>query len=260
VRWYHALPFLALNLNFIVSCGNNAQHNTVVAQNGSIFGTVINRENGEPVEGALVIIGGNSVLTNEEGKYLLEDIPFSDNLEVVITATDYKEHRGIISLQQELLAFNVNLVPVVEILSDQVMAVFDALSKDIGSLDPGKIPSIQSYFSKDYTSADDNATLMGVFFGVVPSDYDSVSGTIENIIDQYSRVEFKFTDPDIKFKGDSASMQALFTVVAETGPPDPKQWEIAANGRFDLLRENGDWKITYWQFIPPFIRFVENPI
>jgi hypothetical protein len=51
-----------------------------------------------------------------------------------------------------------------------------------------------------------------------------------------------------------------FEVYAETKPPEPKKWEIVVDGKLDLRMQNGDWKITYWQLIPPFLKFEEKPL
>jgi hypothetical protein len=55
-----------------------------------------------------------------------------------------------------------------------------------------------------------------------------------------------------------------FDVYAETKPNPPavpaKKWEIVVDGRLDLRKENDDWKITYWQLIPPFLTFKEEPL
>ena len=254
-RYYVAILLI---LSIASGCDDNPRNDVLFVQDGEIFGTVTNVETAEPIEGASVsIIDGKSVLTDEEGKYFLEDIPFSGNLNVIIAATDYEEHKATISLQQELLSFDIRLSPV-ESLSAQILVVFDGLSRDVASLDPGKISSIQAYYSRDYATADDDTTILGIFMDVIPPDYDGVPGTIANIFERYRRVEFGFTDPDIGFEEFSAVMHSRFTVIVETYPPDPLQWEIVLNCRFDLRLESEDWKITYCQLIPPFIKCVEN--
>ena len=30
--------------------------------------------------------------------------------------------------------------------------------------------------------------------------------------------------------------------------------------RLDLRKEDGDWKMTYWRLIPPFLKFEEEPL
>ncbi len=136
----------------------------------------------------------------------------------------------------------------------------DTLSRDIEALDPDRIPSIQSSISKDYTPADNPATMFAVFAGVVPPSYDELPDTILNIIDKYDELVFKFADPSVKLNGDSAVVLMLFEVYAETKPPEPKRWEIAIDGRLDLRKENGNWKMTYWALTSDFHKFEEEPL
>ncbi len=261
MRWRYVLIFLMVNLAVIVGCGNDSEDDpeddAAVIESGGIFGKVTDGETHEPIKYAAVSIGDNSVLTDEKGKYIIEDIPFSDSLDVVVTAADHVDYKGTISLHQELRVFDVSLMPV-DRQSEHILAVFDVISREIAQLDTDRIPFIQSCFSRDFTTGENDATLLGVFFGVVPPSYNEIPDTIENIVDNYIRVKFSFDDPEIKFKGDLATVLAYFTVVAETAPPDPKQWELVIYGRFDFRRENGDWKIIYWEMIPPFIKFVER--
>jgi hypothetical protein len=155
------------------------------------------------------------------------------------------------------------MVPV-ESPSVQILEVLEALSGNIEALDPDKIPSIQSLLATDYVAASDpdvdQATIFGVAAGVVPPDHDGLPDTILTIIDKYDKLKFKFADPDVEFSGDSASVQMRFEVYAETKPPEPKKWEIVVDGRLDLRKHNGDWKITYWRLIPPFLKFEEEPL
>ncbi len=261
MRWRYMLVLLMVNLAAIVGCGSDSEDDleddVAVIESGGIFGKVTDAETEEPIKDASVSIDDESVLTDEKGKYIIEDIPFSDRLNVVVTAADHVEYRDTISLHQKLISFDVSLMPV-DTQSEHILAVFDVISREIAELDTDRIPSIQSCFSKDFTTGQNDATLLGVFFGVVPPSYNEIPDTIENIVDDYIRVKFSFADPEIKFKGESVTVLAYFTVVVETDPPDPKQWEIVIYGRFDFRRENGDWKITYWEMIPPFIKFVER--
>jgi len=255
------LVFLIFNLAFNAGCGNDSADDpavdVAVVESGGIFGKVTDGETHEPIKDAAVSIGDDSVFTDENGKYIIEDILLSDRLSVVVTAADHVEYKGTISLYQELLSLDVSLMPV-DRQSEHILAVFDVISREIAKLDTGRVPAIQSCFSRDFTTGEDDATLLGVFFGVVPPSYNGIPHTIENIVDNYIRVKFSFTDPEIEFRGDFATVLAYYTVVVETAPPDPKQWEIVIYGRFDFRRENGDWKITFWEMIPPFIKFVER--
>lgn len=262
MRLYCILIFLSVSLAIFTNCGEDSEEDVDVIENGDIQGTVTDKETGDPIKGATVDIVGKVTSTDKDGKYSLEEILFSDRVHIIVTAADYADYENTISLHQELLFLNIGLAPI-DSPSAQILEVLGAFSGDIEALDPDRIPSIQSYLSKDYVVADDEATFLGVFAGVVPPNYDGLPDTILNIVGKYDKLEFDFANPNVEFSGDSASVQMRFEVYAETKPkpPEPaKKWNIVVNGRLDLRKQNGDWKITYWQLIPPFLKFEEEPL
>ena len=253
--------FFFIVLSFFIGCGEDSEEVISVIENGNIQGTITDKETGDFIKGASVDIGGVVVLTDKDGRYTLEGISFSDKIDLIVTAINYNEYKTNIALDRELLLLDINLVPV-ESPSVPILEVLSAVSREIGSLDPDKIPSIQSHFSEDYVAADDEATFFGIFAGVVPPNYDEIPNTIENIISKYDELEFEFINPDVELSGDSASVKMQFDIYAETKPKPPtpaKKWEIAADGRLDLQKQNDDWKITYWQLII-FLKFEEEPL
>ncbi|MFC1718843.1 nuclear transport factor 2 family protein, partial [Candidatus Poribacteria bacterium] len=131
--------------------------------------------------------------------------------------------------------------------------------QDIEALDPERIPSIKSCFSEDYIAANDQATFIGVVAGVVPADFQVLPDAILNIVEKYSKIEFKFADPDVELDEDTATVLMRFEVYAETREPAEK-WEVIVNGQLDLRKEDGDWRITYWRLIPDFIKFEKEPL
>jgi hypothetical protein len=263
MRLRHVLLFLSVTLAVLTGCSEDSEKAVAVIEKGDVHGTIRDKETGDPIEGASVDIGGKVALTDKDGKYALKGIPFSDKIDIVVSAANYSEYEETISLGQELLLFDIGLVPV-DSPSARILEVLKAFSRDIEALDPDKIPSIQSRLSEDYIAANDpvndQATIFGVAAGVVPANYDALPDTIMNIIEKYDKLEFKFADPDVEFEGSSASVRMRFEVYAETKPPEPKEWEIVVDGRLDLRKQNGDWKITYWQLIPPFLKFEEKPL
>jgi hypothetical protein len=256
---FHALALSLILCFFIVGCGDNSDENNPIYQNGDIFGTVTDKETGMPLKSANIQIGTKTALTDDNGKYSIKEIALSDNIDVTITASDYNDYRGSISLQQELLVLDIAMVPS-QSHSTPILAVLDAISRDIESLDDSKIPNIQSYFSEDYVAGDDAATAAGIFAGVVPPNYDAIPDTIRTINKKYSKLAFKFTNPDVKFGVNSADVQMRFVINAETNPPDPKIWEIVIDGKMTFVELNGKWKMTFWGLIPPFIKFEQNPL
>ncbi len=258
MRIFYIILFTFLFL--YIGCDKESDKSpTVVITQGSISGVIMDKETGFPVKSASVMIGNRTAKTDENGKYTIENIPFVENLEIVITAEKYNEYRSTITLNQELLIFNAVLTPIFD-PNEPILKVIDAVSKGIESLDPDKILTVQSYFTKDYVSAKDEATAFGVFAGVVPPNYDKIPETLMNIVKKYDKLEFKFVNPDIKFGLDTATVMMQFVVNAETKPPEPKKWEIVVNGKFIFHKQDDEWKISFWGLIPPFIKFHEEPL
>lgn len=254
-------PILTL-LSFLllISCGEDSQEDKdILVEHGKVFGIVTDKETGRPISGATITIGGKTALTDAQGKYAIEGVPFSDNVDVTITAQGYKEYKAVISVKSEFLSLNVELVSLSNPFAP-IMSVLDGLCEDIAALDPNRIPAIQARFTKDYKTAEDEATAFGIFAGVIPPNYDSIPDTIRNIIKKYSFIEFKFANPDIQLNDSSASVQMRFMINAKTNPPEPKRWEVIVNGKLGLQKQDGEWKINFWGLIPPFIKFEENPI
>jgi len=259
MRFYILSFFTILSLLLNIGCGSDSNNAPVTVQQGDIFGTVTDNDTGAPIKDASVQIDTEIVQTDEKGKYIIKKMPLSDKYEIIVTAKEYKEYRGFVSLQQELLSLDVNLVPL-QNPSTPILTALDTISKDIGSLDAEKIPEIQSLFSETYLSDKDEATMAGIVAGVVPPDYNSIPVTINNIIKKYNKLAFKFANPDVKFDGDSATVQMRFMINAETNPPEPKLWEIVIDGEMICQKQNDVWKITFWGLIQPFLKFDVKPL
>lgn len=264
MKTFNALIILFLCVSLFVGCGQDSEEEVQnPIEKGSIKGKITDSEFGLPVEGASVSIKGQTVITDKDGNYSIESIDFSDDLDVLITSKDYQDYKGKISLRQEILIFNISLIKT-NSSGSQVINTLEALSRDIEALDPEKIPSIQGKISKDYVPGDDAATVFGVFVGVIPPSYEGTPKAIETIIGKYDKIKFTFADPDVTFQGsDVALVEMRFEIYAETkaNPPNPaKKWEIAINGKLKLRKENGDWKIIFWQLVEPFLKFEEKPL
>lgn len=267
MRLYRVLIFLLLSSVFFAGCGEDSESPEDPIDQmeyGDIHGIVTDAESGIPIEGALVNIDGQAVLTDAGGKYVVQGVPFSDEIEIIVTSDDHREYKTAISLDQAIMFFDASLTPI-DSPTDQILKVLDAFTQDLEALDSDRIPSIQSYFSKDYVAAsdpvNDQATLFGIIAGVVPPDYESLPETVLKIVEKYDKLEFKFADPDAELDEDTASVLMRFEVYAETKPNEDnpaKKWEIVVDGRLDLRLEDGNWKITYWRLIPPFLKFEEE--
>jgi hypothetical protein len=258
----HYVPFLLI-ISLIVFAGceeDSAEDGGDVVEIGDIQGTVANKETGEPIENATVDIGGNTALTDSEGRYILEGLPFSSEMGVLVTATDYRDYKDNISLNQELLLLNIVLEPI-DSPSASILELLEAFSREIEALDRDRIPIIKSYLSEDYTAAkDDPATAFAIAAGVIPADYDTLEETIETIINKYDKLDFTFADPNVEITGDSAVVLMRFEVYAETKEPDRKKWEIIVDGRLELKKQEDQWKISYWKLVGDFLKFESEPL
>jgi len=272
VMLHYVTIFLLLSLVVCAGCGEDTElpeepeEPVDKIENGAVYGTVTDDETDDPLQGASVNIGGEVVLSDASGKYVLQGIPFADRIEVSVTADDYREYKTSISLDQEISFLDVSLVPV-DSPTIRILEMLETLSAGIESLDNDALLSIQACFSEDYVAAsdpiNDQATIFGVVAGVVPLDFQAIPDTLQKIVDKYDKLEFEFADPDVEFDGDMASVLMRFKVYAETKPTQLKpahKWEIVVDGRLDLQKEDDDWKITYWKLIPPFLKFEEEPL
>jgi len=249
---------LIFSITIFIGCGNGSEEDQIIIKQGDIFGTVIDKETGQPIKGASVQIAGKTTQTDNNGKYMIKSIPTSDKLEIIVTATDYQEYKDSFSFKQELLSYNVSLIPSKSPYAP-INLILDSISANIASLDGNKIPDIQANFSKSYVASNSDATIFGVIAGVVPANYDAIPKSIETIIDKYTKIEFKFVNRDIKIDGDNASVLMRIKIKAQTKPPDAADYDIEASGKINFKKENDVWKITYWELIE-FFKFEQNPI
>ncbi|HGJ63814.1 TPA: hypothetical protein ENS27_00330 [bacterium] len=245
----------------IIGCGDSDRDtgNNNIVSVGEIFGIITDKETGFPVKEATITIGAKTAITDANGKYSIKDIPFSDNINVVVTALEYESYTKSISLDMEILALNIEIIPT-KSPSAPILTVLDKISKGIESLDNAKIPEIQSYFAKEYIAGDDQATIFAIVAGVVPPKYDAIPQTMENINKKYAKLAFKFANPNISFQNDTATVLMQFMVDAITNPPEPKKWDIIVDGKMIFKKQGDEWKMSFWALIPPFIKFEENPI
>jgi len=261
---YILFSLLLVVLVVFAGCGEDSQEDEEdganIAKAGDIQGRITNKETGDPVENATVEIGGNTTLTNSEGRYVLEGLSFSSEMDVLVDATDYNGHRDTISLNQGLLLLDIGLEPI-DSPSASILELLEAFSREIEALDPDRIPTIQSYLTEDYTAAkEDPATAFGILAGVIPPDYETLPETIENIVNKYDKLDFTFANPSIEITGDSAVVLMRFEVYAETKPPEPKKWEIIVDGRLELRKQEDEWKISYWKLLGDFLKFESEPL
>ncbi|MGB9596605.1 MAG: carboxypeptidase regulatory-like domain-containing protein [Candidatus Poribacteria bacterium] len=255
---YFLFILLIFNTIIFISCGGDSEEKQIIIEQGDIFGIVTDKETGQPIKGATVQIANKTAQTDDNGRYMINSIPISDKIEITVKASDYQEYKDIFSFKQELLSYNISLIPL-KSPTVPINFILDSIGADITSLDAKKIPDIQANFSKSYVASNSDATIFGVIAGVVPANYDAIPKSIETIIDKYTKIEFKFVNRDIKIDGDNASVLMRIKIKAQTKPPDAADYDIEASGKIDFKKENDNWKITFWELIE-FFKFEQNPI
>jgi len=257
----HYIPiFLLIGLATLIGCDEeDPEEHIFMTESGNIQGLVTDKETGKTLENASINIGDQITVTDSDGHYALEEIEFSENIDVTVNAVDYVEYRNTISLAQELMLFNIDLVPLIS-PSAKILDILEVISHGIESLDPDEIASMQACLSEDYAASDNAATQFGVLAGVIPPDHESFPETVHNIIDKYDKLKFSFIDPNVELTDDSASAWARFEVYAETKPPELQKWEIIVDTRFDFEKQDSDWKLLYWELVSDFIKFEWKPL
>ncbi|MBD3183850.1 hypothetical protein GF312_16315 [Candidatus Poribacteria bacterium] len=263
MKYYSPLIFSIVLLYLATGCGEDSQEQEAEIIYGSIQGIVTDTETKEPIQGATINITEQTVVTNADGKYIIEEIELSDNINITASAEGYEDYNNTTQLDQKLLFININLSPV-DSPSFQIIQVLNSVSYNIELLDTNKISTIQSYISRDYVAANDVTTMIGIAAGVLPPDYAGFSEAITKMTEKYDLLKFSFSDPSFEFDGDNKALVITkFEVYAETKPKpgDPaKKWEISIDGRIDFIKEDDNWKMIYWQLIPPFHKFVDKPL
>lgn len=109
MRIYYALIILLVALMVLVGCGEDSEEQIVGGEKGSIQGKITDKELGNPVEGVTVFAGSQSATTDRDGNYVLNDVSYSDNVDIAAEAKNYKEYKTIVSLRQKLLTFDISL-------------------------------------------------------------------------------------------------------------------------------------------------------
>jgi len=247
----YSLAFLLISLTIFTNCGDDSEESDTLIEDVDISLTVLDIDTGDPIENASVNIGGKTGLTDANGKYILKGASLPDGVHVSVVAANYREYRDTISLDQEPLLFDINLARIGS-SSAQILGILESVRTDFAVLDLNRIPSVQSYFSKEYAASENPSTYAVVLLGIIPLNYDKIPDTVATTVEDYSKLELKISDPRIEFSGDSASVWIQFEYCSETKPKppeSPKRSEMTSDARLDFRKENGGWKITCWELL-----------
>lgn len=259
---YRGLIVIVICLVVFADCGGESEKLEPTIKEGTIQGKVMDSETSAPVKEASITIDSQTATSDKDGNYIISGITFTDKLDVVVSASEYKDFKGTVYLQQELLVFNVSLVPI-NSEKAKVLDVLEGLSEDIEALDPARIPAIQGRLSKDYTVGVNEATAFGVLFGVIPPSYEDTPQAIEKIIETSDKLLFTFSEPKITLNGDTASVETFIEIYIETKqkPNEPgNKIEMSIMGEMNFRKEGNDWKMIFWQLVGDFLKFIKEPL
>ena len=213
---------------------------------GAVSGVITDGTTHKPIPGAIVKLLDRSITTEANGKYNFIGVPYSENLSLMIIATDYQPKTENFQLRTDRVGMNIRLMPATDPRMEiaQFLERFSAL---IESLDTRKLDTIEELFSESYLAADDPITLLGLATGVIPAKFDDVSQTIIIVFEKYDALQFQFKEIDVDVTN-SRQASARFTlhVISEEGPR-PNKREILVDCLIDFRKEDALWKIVFWQ-------------
>lgn len=93
---------------------------------GTITGTVTDNNTNQPISDAVVKFLDREVNTDAEGKFILAEIPYTDNQKLTVEVEFYETYSKTVVLNQKQLTLTVKLTPLMGTVSGTVK---DALSK-----------------------------------------------------------------------------------------------------------------------------------
>ena len=253
----HILFFLLITCLF--ACGEAeeapelALEKPMMPEYGTVSGTITDAATGNPIPGATVMLLGQSVETGVDGSYTFQGILYGDTHNLVVTDPDYKLRSELIVLGQERLIVDVALASVGDPI-EEIQGFFDTFAALLESVDLGNIEVIRSRFSETYVAADDPATLFGVASGIIPENYEDVVPAMTQLFEEYVSLQFLFKDivMDITHARKAAATLQLDVDAEKEGDVDLNA--LKARCLFEFRREDGDWKIVYWQLFELDIR------
>ena len=219
---------------------------SLVPKFGAISGVITDSATGQPIPGVTVNLLDMSMTTGEDGRYNFTGVPYSENLMLMITATDYQPKMEKLQLRTGRIGLNISLV----ISTDPKMEIIEFLERFsvlIEGLDIDQLELIQALFSEMYLAADDPVTLLGLAAGVIPAKFDDVVPTITKVFEKYNALQFQFNKIEVDVDNSrKASARLSLHIISEEGPR-PNKREIIVDCKIDFHKANSAWQIVFWQ-------------
>ena len=219
---------------------------SLVPKFGAISGVITDSATGKPIPGVTVNLLDRSMTTEEDGRYNFTGVPYSENLILMITVTDYQPKMEKFQLRTGRIGLNIPLV----ISTDPKMEIIEFLERFsalIEGLDIDQLELIQALFSETYLAADDPVTLLGLATGVIPAKFDDVVPTITKVFEKYNALQFQFNEIQVDVTNSrQASARLALHIISEQGPR-PNKREIIVDCQINFRKENSMWQIVFWQ-------------
>lgn len=213
---------------------------------GAVSGVVTDGTTQNPIQGAIVKLLDQSVTTEANGRYNFTGIPYSENLSLMIIATDYQPKTKSFELRTARSGMNISLMPATD-PEMEIIQFLERFSALIESLDTSKLDTIEELFSETYVASDDPITLLGLATGVIPAKFDDVSQTIIIVFEKYDALQFQFNKIQVDVTNSrQASARFSLHIISEEGPR-PNKREIIVDCLIDFRKEDLTWKIVFWQ-------------
>ena len=213
---------------------------------GAVSGVITDSATGKPIPRVTVNLLDRSMITEEDGRYNFTEVPYSENLILMITATDYQPKMEKFQFRTGRIGLNIPLV----ISTDPKMEIIEFLERFsalIEGLDIDQLELIQALFSEMYLAGDDPVTLLGLATGVIPAKFDDVVPTITKVFEKYDALQFQFNKIEVDVANSrKASARLSLHIISEEGPR-PNKREIIVDCQIDFHKKNSAWQIVFWQ-------------
>ena len=217
-------------------------------QVGAVSGIVTDARTGNPIPGATVTLLNQTAKAGVNGKYIVSQIAYSENLSLTVEAVDYATQKLTFALNTKNLVIDIPLEPLTN-PELEIRQFLNSLSKLVGSIDGNKVEAIHAHFSQSYLAGADPVTrFFGLPTGVIPSNYEQIIPWITKLFETYDTIEFNFYGMNIEVTHtQKASVELNFDIVTEKGVRPEKQ-KIVSECEIFFRKEASHWKVIFWQF------------
>ncbi len=217
--------------------------------NGLVYGTVTDVETHQPIGGVIVTLNDVQVITEVEGKFSFQEVPFADALQLQVEIAGYEPLTKEFDFHTSQLEISVELQALADPL-EQLEAFLDSLQAVVEADDLANIPDIQGFFAEEYTvPLDDPATFFAIQLAPIPENFEDIEPSMTELFQEYDNITFAFQERQFGIpNATTAQVMLVLHIHTERGPrPDKTDLNVRCELRF---RNDGErWLITFWRLI-----------